>query len=38
MDWLSLMAVGYASFFCASVFVFEAVGCHLKSAGAAQWL
>lgn len=41
VDWLSLMAVGYRfflGFFYASVFVFEAVGCHLKSAGAVQWL
>lgn len=43
MDRLSLVAVGYVSFFffffpCASVFVFEAVGCHLKSTGAVQWL
>lgn len=40
VDWLSLMAVGYSSFFFFStlLFVFEAVGCHLKSAGAVQWL
>lgn len=25
-------------FFCASVFVFEAVGCYLKSTGTMQWL
>lgn len=28
----------FSFFFCASVFVFEAVGCHLKPAGAVQWL
>lgn len=39
VDWLSPMAVGYSSFFFPTLlFVFEAVGCHLKSAGAVQWL